>query len=92
MSNCKAPKHFGPNPCFRGQGQEYIEIDQYSYDWDEKTSSVCDSILHEFSNMFDQMLKDKHDYFRDYSKEEDRLDPFIVKEYVIDLYFQIFGV
>ena len=38
--------------------------------------SVCDSILHEFSNLFDQMLKDKSDYFRDYSQEEDRLDSF----------------
>jgi len=38
--------------------------------------SVCDSILHEFSNLFVQMLKDKSDYFRDYSQEEDRLDSF----------------
>ena len=38
--------------------------------------SVCDSILHEFSNLFDQMLKDKSVYFREYSQEEDRLDSF----------------
>ena len=28
VSNCKAPKGFEPNACFRGQGQEYIEIDK----------------------------------------------------------------
>jgi len=37
--------------------------------------SVCDSILHEFSNLFDRMLNAKWDYFREYSQEEDRLDP-----------------
>ena len=42
--------------------------------------NLSDSILHEFSSMFDQMLMDKEYYFREYSKEEDRLDPFIVKE------------
>lgn len=37
--------------------------------------SVCDSILHEFSNMLNQMSKDKKDYryVRAYSQEEDRL-------------------